>query len=224
MTAIIDWPANLVPLNVGIRNPRKTVGSTTSITEVAQVVPAIRPPFGLILEFDELTGDELLSWRAFLGALEGRTNVARIPLFDLWLAAGDAALGTGLTGHSDGSSFSDGAYYLTSDLEGVLVTGVAGQRNITADFGAYGQLLQAGQYFGLGDRPYLATGVSWADNVATIRTTPTLRQDYTAQALRLRPVMLGRLTSDDGGQTVLQSMRHARPQVEFVEAFDVALP
>ena len=224
MTTIIDWPANLVPKDVLIRAPRKTVGMTTSLTEISQVVPAIRPPFGLTMVFDALTGDEVLAWRALLGALEGRAGVVRVPLFDLWLAARGADIGSGLTGHTDGSGFSDGAMYITTDLSGVTVTGVQGQRTITADFGVYGQIIQPGQYFGLGDRPYLATGISWTGTVATIRCTPTLRQDYTAQALRLRPVMLARLTDDDGGQTMLERMRWMVPQIEFTEAFDESLP
>lgn len=220
MTTVFDWPAVLVPMNVLIRAPRKTVSSTTSLTEINQVVPAIRPPFGVSLEFDWLTGDEVLAWRSLLGLLEGRANLVRLPLFDLWLAASSSAIGTGLVSHSDGTGFSDGAMYLTSDLSGVLVSGVQGQRVITADFGAYGPMLEAGQYFGLGERPYLCSGISWAGTVATIRCNPTLRQDYTAQPLRLRPTMLGRLTDDDGGQTMLQGMRQMRPQIEFVEAFD----
>lgn len=221
--SVIDWPANLVPKDVLIRPPRKTVGSTTSLTEVNQVVPAVRPPFGLTLEFDALTGDEVLAWRALLGALEGRAGVVRVPLFDLWLAASNAAIGAGSASHSDGSEFSDGALYLTGDLSGVTVTGVQGQRYITVDFGAYGQIIQPGQYFGLGDRPYLATGISWAGNVARIRCTPTLRKDYAEQPLRLRPVMLARLTDDDEGLAMLQSMRWMLPQINFTEAFDEPL-
>lgn len=224
MTTIFDWPGNLIPLDVLIATPRKTVGMTTSLTEITQVVPAIRPPFGLTMVFDALTGDEVLAWRALLGALEGRAGVVRVPLFDLWLAARNAAIGAGLAPHSDGSEFSDGAMYLTGDLSGVTVTGVQGQRHVTADFGEYGQILQAGQFFGLGDRPYLCTGISWAGNVARMRTTPTLRDDVTDQPLRLRPVMLARLTDDDSGQTMLERMRWMRPQIEFTEVFDEPLP
>lgn len=219
MNEIFDWPTNLVPLNMGIRTPRKTIGNTSSLSGLGQTTPAIRPPFGAVLEFDALTGEEVLTWRALLGLLEGRANIVRLPLFDLWLATSDGAIGAGSTTHSDGSPFSDGAHYLTTDLSGVTVTGVQGQRHVDADFGSNGQLLKAGQFFGLGDRPYLASGVSWTGSVARIRAVPTLREAVTDQPLRLRPTMLARLASDDEGQTMLQQMRVARPQVEFVEAF-----
>lgn len=217
--ATFDWPATLVPKNIEILPPRATQGLTSSLNRFVQAVPAIRPPFTVTLVFAELTGREVLAWRAFFGLLEGRANTARLPLFDLWLRASDVAIGAGLATHSDGTPFSDGALYATSDIAGVTVTGVQGQRNITADFAAYGQVLEPGQYFGLGDEPYLCTGIAWTGTVATIRCTPTLRRAYTAQPLRLRPTMIGRLTSDDGGALMLEQLRHGAPTVVFQEDF-----
>ncbi|MDR6708175.1 hypothetical protein J2X73_002546 [Novosphingobium sp. 1748] len=217
---IFEWPTSLVPHNISIRPPRKTLGLTTSLTEFTQAVPAIRAPFGMTLEFDALFGDDVLAYRTLLALLEGRANAVRVPMFDMWFAATGAQISYGLVGHSDGTSFSDGALYLTDDLAGVLVTAVQGARYITADFGAYGQILQAGQYFGLGDQPYIATSVKWTGTVAEIRCAPTLRQDYTAQPLRLRPVMIGRLTGDDVGEHALKSMRSTTPTLDFVETFN----
>lgn len=217
---IFDWPATLLPLNIEIRPPRKTVGLNTSLSGFPQVVPEIRPPFGLTLEFDKLFGPDVLAYRAILASLEGRANRVRVPLFDMWFAATDAQIRAGKVPHSDGSSFSDGALYLTNDLEGVTVTAEQGTRTIIADFGAYGQLLQGGLYFGLGDQPYIATQVSWAGSVATIRSSPTMRLDYVDQPLRLRPVMICRLPDDDTGQLSLTSMRYGAPTIDFEEALD----
>lgn len=217
---IFDWPTTLVPHNISIRPPRKTLGLTTSLTQFTQAVPAIRAPFAMTLEFDALFGDDVLAYRTLLALLEGRANAVRVPLFDMWFAATGAQISYGLVGHSDGTSFSDGALYLTDDLIGVLVTAVQGARYITADFGTYGQILQAGQYFGLGDHPYIATSVIWTGTVARIRCAPTLRQDYAAQPLRLRPVMIGRLTGDDVGEHALKSMRWTTPTLDFEETFN----
>lgn len=214
-----DWPSTLTPLNIEILPPRATQGLSSSLDRTVQVQAAIRPPFTVTMEFDELTNGEVLAWRAIMALLEGRANTVRLPLFDLWLRASDMAIGAGLVSHSDGTSFSDGARYSTSDLIGVTVTGVQGQRNITADFGTYGQLLEAGQYFGLGDEPYICTGITWAGSVATIRCAPTLRRAYTAAALKLKPTMIGRLTSDDGGALMLRQLRHGAPSITFVEDF-----
>lgn len=221
---IFEWPAVLCPRNVMVKPPRKTLGNSSSITEFTQVIPAIRPPFGLRLEFGNLFGDKMVAYRALLASLEGRANAVRVPLFDLWYRATDAQIGAGSVPHSDGTSFSDGAEYLTSDLQGVTVTGVQGQRNITADFGDYGQLLQGGLYFGLGDHPYIAQAVWWDGSVATIRCSPTLRVDYTDEPLRLKPVMIARLPDDDTGQHLMQRGRWSAPALDFEESFDVLVP
>lgn len=217
--AIFDWPATLVPRNIMIQPPRRTQSLTESLTSFTQVVPAIRPPFTVTMEFDAIEGDDVLAWRAMEALLEGRANAARLPLFDLWYRATETQIYAGVVPHSDGSYFSDGAGYSTADLSGVLVSGVQGQRNVTADFGAYGPLLQAGLYFGLGEHPYIASGVTWAGSVATIRCSPTLRDDCTDIALKLKPTMIGRLTSDDGMSLKLQNLRHGTPSVTFQEDF-----
>lgn len=224
MTArIFDWPANLIPADVTILPPRKTVGLTTSLSDATQRTPSIRPPFGMVLDFPTLFGSDVLAWRAALGLFEGRTNIARIPLFDMWFRASDAQIGAGTAPHSDGATFSDGALYLTDDLEGVTVTGTQGDGTITADFGSYGPLLEAGLYFGLGEWPYLATQVWWEGTVATIRCTPTLRLSVVAEPLKLKPTMLVGLTDDDNGQLTLKRGRFGGPSIELVERFDVLL-
>lgn len=218
-----DWPSVLVPINVNVRPPRKTQGLTTSISTFTQSVPVIRPPFGLALEFESISGDEVLAWRAMEGLFEGRSNTVRVPLFDLWFRARDAQIAAGRVSHSDGTAFSDGALYLTGDLTGVTVSGVQGQRNLSVDFGDYGQVLQAGLYFGIGEHPYLATGVWWEGSVATIRCTPTLRQTVTAQPLKLRPTMIAGLLSDDGADLNLTRARYGSPKIVLEERFDEPL-
>jgi hypothetical protein len=80
-------------------------------------------------------------------------------------------------------------------------------------------VLQAGCYFGLGDHPYIVTGITWAASVATIRCSPTLRRDYVAEPW-LRPTMIGRLPDDDNGALTFEALRYGTPSIEFTEAFD----
>jgi len=217
---IFDWPAVLEPQDVNIQPPRKTEGTSTSLSGFMQTAVTPRPPFGLKLIFPQLHGAEVLAWRAMEGLFEGRANIVRIPLFDLWFRASDAQIGAGRVAHSDGTAFSDGALYVTDDLSGVTVSGVQGQRNLTVDFGAYGQLFQAGLFFGIGEHPYLATGVWWNGTVATIRCTPTLRTACTDAPFRLRPTMLAGLTRDEGANLELTRARYGAPSLELVERFD----
>lgn len=221
---IFDWPANLIPTDITINPPRETAGDNTSLSGFSQSVPVIRPPFTMTLEFPALFGAEVLAWRAAMSLFEGRANRCRIPLFDLWFAARDRRIGAGTVPHGDGSPFSDGTLYSTADIEGVTVTAEQGARNFTADFSGYAdgdmsELLQAGLYFGVGDHPYIAQRVFWEGNVATVRCSPTIRDDYDAEELRLRPVMIAKLPSDNEGELALTRGRYGGVTLNLVEAF-----
>lgn len=220
---IFDWPANLIPENPRIKPPRQTAGISTSLTNLTQRVPVIRPPFTMQLDFGNLFGDEVLAWRAMEGLFEGRANICRVPLFDLWFQPDEVQIRAGAVTHSDGTSFSDGARYLTGDLSGVTVTALQGDRMISVDFGDYGQILQGGLYFGIGERPYLATGVWWNGNVATIRTSPTMRHNYAGEAVKLRPTMLVGLVDDDAADLALVRARYGTAVLDLVERFDEPL-
>tara|TARA_B100000678_G_scaffold108919_1_gene91261 strand:- start:296 stop:961 length:666 start_codon:yes stop_codon:yes gene_type:complete len=220
---IFDFPANLEPTDVNIRPPRATIGSSTSLSGRMQTQVAPRPPFGLKLTFDKLFGDDVLSWRAMEGLFEGRANTVRIPLYDVWFRANDAAIGAGVVGFSDGTFFADGTGFLTDDLSGVTVTAVQGQRTITADFGDYGQLLQAGLFIGLGEYPNLARRVWWDGSVARIECARTMMFDLVDEPLKLRPTMLASLTSDDGANLELTRARYGSPTLELLERIDGAL-
>lgn len=216
---IFDWPETLIPQDIAILPPRKTAGLSTSLSGFNQAVPIVRPPFGMKLWFGNLFGDEVKAWRAMMGLFEGRTNSVRIPLFDLWFRANDAAIGAGRVTHSDGTSFSDGAQYLTDDLVGIVANGAQGDRSIEVDFGAYGELIEAGLYFGLGEHPYIARRVSWSGSKATIETTPTLRTTYVDEAVKLRPTIIVGLVDDDQGELALKTGRYGAPSLELVERF-----
>lgn len=216
---LIEWPSVLQPRNINIRPPRQTKSLTKSLTNFEQVQPVIRPPWRVTLSFATLVGDQVLAYRAFLAACEGRANLVRLPIFDLHHWATDAQLQGGSVPHSDGTPFSDGALYVTEDISGVTVTGVQGEKQITADFGEYGQILKAGQYFGVADDLHIATAVFWGSNVATIRFTSSLRRDHAEAPLRLRPYLIARLAEDETGDHDLQFGRWAEPVLDFEEAF-----
>lgn len=215
----IEWPTVLQPRDINITPPRDTKSMTKSLTNFEQVQPVIRPPWRGRLAFATLEGDQVLAYRAFLAACEGRSNLFRLPIFDLHHWASEAQIAAGAATHSDGTEFSDGALYLTDDLSGVTVTGIQGEKQIDVDFGAYGPILKAGQYFGIGNDLHIATGVWWAGSTATIKFTSSLRRDHHAAPLRLRPYLIAKLAQDDSGDHELAYGRWTEPVLEFEEAF-----
>lgn len=216
---LIEWPSVLQPRDMNIRPPSQTKSLTKSLTNFEQVQPVIRPPWRVTLSFATLVGDQVLAYRAFLAACEGRSNLVRLPIFDLHYWATDFQIHGRAVPHSDGAAFSDDALYATGDLSSVAVTGVQGEKQIIANFGEYGQVLKAGQYFGIADDLHIATAVFWEGSVATIRFTSSLRRDHVSAPLRLRPYLIARLAEDDVGDHDLQYGRWTEPALDFEEAF-----
>jgi hypothetical protein len=223
VTSWIEWPSVLKPKNINYRPPSKNRVLTRSLTEFEQVTPVIRPPWRVTLTFQNLADEKVLAYRALLAALEGRANLVRLPLFDLF-QSDDQALFLGGVPHSDGTPLDDGALYVTTDLSGVTASGAQGVKELVVDFGQYGPILQAGQYFGLDNDLHIATGMSWVGNVATMRFTPSLRRTHVDTALRLRPFLICRQSDDDDGEHDLDYGRWTSPTLELVEAFYEPLP
>lgn len=220
--ATFEWPTNILPRMINIKPPRDTKSASNSLTNFEQIVPVIRPPWRVELKFPTLaTREKVLSYRVLLAKFEGRANTVRMPLFDFYSAG--VAFGEGLVPHSDGTPFSDGSMYSTPDAVGVTVTAVQGARNIEVDFGDYGEIIEAGQYFGIDDDFYMCRGIWWDGSVATIESTPTMRKLYDGARFRTKPYLVCRLTDDDTGEHPLELGMYTDPTLSLIEAFNVPL-
>jgi hypothetical protein len=212
---IFNWPMNLIPRGIGLRPPHATRSATTSQTNTEQIVPVIRPPWTVEMTFPMLSRKgPNLAYRALLGRLQGRTNAVRLPLFDFY-QAGVEFLGT--APFSDAATFDDNALFTTNDLEGVTVTGVQGLTQLTIDFGSYGEIIQAGQIFGLADRAYIVNAIEYSGSVATVDFSPSLHKAYTNEAVKLRPNIIARLFEDEEGPVVADLGQYVQPTLRFRE-------
>lgn len=214
---IIEWPTGLSPRIINLRLINKTRSAGESLTGFEQVAGSLATRWAFSLEFNNLKRHLIPAFRAMVASLEGRANALRVPVFDPQFWPQDVLLGLISVGHSDGTDFSDGAEYVTTDVGGITVTGLKGTKVLTVDFGDYGQIFDGGLYFGVEDETYLATAVSWSGSVATIKFQPALRQDHTAAQFRIRPRLLMRLADDQGGELALERGIIGAPSLELVE-------
>lgn len=214
--AVFNWPATLVPRDINIMAPNETSASGASVTNFQQFYPVIRPPFQVELAFPTLTTEaQVLAYRAFIARFKGRANKVLLPLFDAYTAAPDAIR----VPHSDGSTFSDGAYYLQDDIEGVEVAGTQGDASIDVDFGETGLTIKAGQYFGIDYHAYIATAVYIEGTVHTIEFSASLHKSYTEGRFRLKPYIVAGLAEDQGGAHPLSYGKWTAPKVNLIERF-----
>lgn len=214
---IIEWPGGLSPRIINLRLINKTRSAGESLTGFEQVASSLATRWAFALEFNNLKRHLIPSYRAMVASLEGRANVLRVPVFDPQFWPTDAEIGIASVPHSDGTTLSDGVEYLTTDVEGITATGLQGSKVLEVDFGAYGPIFSGGLYFGVEDEAYLATSVTWAGSVATIRFQPGLRQDHTDARVRLRPRLIMRLVDDQGGELALERGIIGAPALELVE-------
>lgn len=215
---IIEWASKrLSPRVINLRLINKTRSAGESLTGFEQVAPSLATRWAFSFQFANLKRELVPAYRAMIASLEGRANAIRVPVFDRRFWPSDGAIGIASVPHSDGSAFSDGTEYLTDDLAGITATGLAGTKELSVDFEAYGQIFEAGLYFGIADETYLATAVSWSGSVATIKFQPGLRQNHTASQFRLRPRLIMRLSDDQSGELPLERGIIGAPTLDFVE-------
>lgn len=220
MPDYIEFPRGLVArtTNLRLRNQSRSLSETLSGFQ--QVTSSVTQRWNLVLEFNTMKREYILAYRAILAQLEGRLGTLRVPIVDSRLWPTDASLGIASSTHSDGSTFSDDTLYTTGDVSGITVAGTLGAKSIDVDLSPYGEVLQAGQYFGIDDDLYIATTVEYDElGVATIGFQPGLRRTYTEGVFRLRPYLLCRLADDDVGDHPLEWGIRTAPSLELVEVF-----
>lgn len=215
---IIEWMhPRLSPKIIDLRIINQTRSAGESVTGFEQVVSGVQARWAFSLEFNNLKRETIPSYRAMIASLEGRANALRVPVFDPKFWPSEEVLGIALVPHSDETPFGDGGLYLANDVSGITATGLAGSKEIEIDFGSYGEVFDAGLYFGIEDETYISTSVIWAGSVATIKFAPGLRQDHTAAIFRLRPRLIMRLAGDDVGGHPLDRGIITAPSLELVE-------
>jgi hypothetical protein len=171
--------------------------------------------------------ERVLSARAIVAYLKGRSNIVYMPVFDSYSAPSPAAGGTqGLVKgipHSDGTLFSDGTGYAQFSSPATLAaTAAKGSLAATVDLLASTQTVYAGQYFGLGDcELYLIDSV--VDNGAgnfSLTFWPPLRSTHVVGATVNfdTPTCAMRLAADDSALLNFTPAFVADQEIELVEA------
>lgn len=216
--SLMEWPATLDPAIITVIPPGEVLSTGKALSGSTQEVPARRPPFGVTLDFSNLFDSQVLAWRAMAAHLAARGRV-RVPLFDA-LEPSDAQIGAATSLHSDGTPFSDGTPYARTDIAGVTASVAAGMRNASIDFGDYGPILKAGQYFNLGDDPHIAKAVFYEGSVASIQFESAAKRTHSNVVVSLRASMIAKLADGQTGAIALDYGRYGAPQIELVEALD----
>jgi hypothetical protein len=225
----VSWPAGIFPKSgmFGFGASSRSGGQAVSGSEQVTVA---NPTWRASFSGPVVTEESVLSWRAFVGAMNGRAGTVLVPR---WEAYGPVDVNGRRLSYVEAAAYDNGEPVggLNFDLSGF------GQEEPTHATLASSAALNAtrisanlndvegprpGQYFGIGDRLYLATHV-WQEeegDPTQIQFTPWLRSAATAgtRVILDRPVCLMRFANDQTGDLELDMGRWGNGSFEFVEA------
>lgn len=221
----ITWPAGIFPRSgmFGFGASSRSGGQSISGSEQ---ITTMNPTWRASFSGPVVTEESVLSWRAFVGAMSGRAGTVLVPRWEAYgpvdangrrLSYVETASydGGGLNFDLSGFGQQEVAYALLASPAGINAT------RISVDV-LNGPGPRPGQYFGLGNRLYLATAVWWEteDAPTQIQFTPWLRTAAPAGARVIldRPVCLMRFAQDQSGELELDMGLWGNGSFEFVEA------
>lgn len=218
----IRWPVHLLPpMNDGAFNlVSRSLTGPASISGLSQAVASDAGLWKATFAEVRVRGrDPVLAFRAIGALLEGRQSAILVPLCRGYQPTADASLFDAVP-HDDESLFSDGSGYVGG---GTLVTLAADAAVRATQVGIvqhYGEQIQPGQHFSIGDRLYRVRSVTTTgEGAATITFRPTLRGAASA-GTELNfddPICRMKLLDDAQMDLDLQMRRVGRPTVSFIE-------
>lgn len=218
----IRWPIKVLPAqDVAFDIAPRTLAGPASVSGATQVVSSDAGIWKARLGGIVITRrDAVLTFRAIANLLEGRLGTILIPFCRAYQPTLNIDGILDPVPHSDDTFFSDGSGYVGATVEVSLASGIAA-RSVSASVNiAYGDTLQPGQHFSIGERAYrLRTVVYTSDSTANITFRPPLREAALA-GTRLEfddPVVRMRLASDTEMDLELQGRRRSFPTVNFIE-------
>jgi len=226
----IPFPAVLSPASTTfhLENTSRTGG--ISINGAEQVVRSGAGRWRATMEFPVAKEEWILSFRAFVAEIGGRSGECEVPVLDLYAPSDingkrlspydTATLGSGQSAHL----LHDGAGLGQHEPTHVTLYENAALRatRIKLTAGPSWTVPRPGQYFGINSRLYIATHSYRAteQDPWTVGFRPPLRAAASAgdRVITDRPVCTMRLAKDDTGELELRFARWGRATLEFVEA------
>lgn len=206
MTILVRWPANLCPRAITMQLINQTRSLNQSLSGMQQVRASVAQRWRLTLEFGILSPDAIRSYRALAAALQGRTNIIDVPVWDDRLGLDAAA---------------------RRFVDGRVVLGVAGDNYLQLDgvgSSAIARRFQPGMYIGV--RQGLTRDVYMITHIVDNRlyVQPQVRRSYSGDAptgsFTAQPRLRCRLASDDmGGVPLDLGYKSRNPSLDFFEVF-----
>lgn len=222
----MQWPAAIFPRQAMFHPDTPSRSGGLSITGFEQVTVSGAGRWKARLDVPITNENAILVWRAMLAQLEGRAGTILVPKWELQGPRdinGRRLEQIGSASYGEGELNFDLSGWGQNDFTFATLAAAAGlgatQISLTL---TNGRGPQPGQYFGIGNRLYLAHSV-WQETTQSatqVRFWPRLRSASAAgtRVILDRPVCLMRLADDNSGELLLEFGRWGNASLDFIEA------
>lgn len=223
----IAWPDTWKPIDGGFFLDNPSRGGGPGIDGREQTVASMGMRWRAQFRFAVRTREQVLDGRALFGLLLGRANAVALPVFDGLRAPWPTLYGERLHPGRTREKELDGTIYEDDEIPSrsainATVSGLTalGATSIVVAV-TQGGTPRSGQYFGVGERAHLITGVAGGSTPYTLTFVPPLRAAVAngATVLFADPVCAMKQVADDQGLKTLQLLRFGDLTLDFVEDF-----
>lgn len=232
-----SWLPAIFPRSAMFHLEHQTRSGGASISGAEQIVASPAARWRARLSMPVVTENAVLSWRAFVASMHGRAGTVLVPRFEHygpkdangkrfdpmmsapWGGVEGQFDGDGLTFDLSGFAQDDSTVYAT-----IAESAAINASEIVVEYADGIDGIRPGQYFGIGNRLYLAHSV-WQEDVGEpthIRFSPWLREAVSEGDTVIidKPVCLMRFAQDVTGELELDFGRWAsQGTLELVESF-----
>lgn len=221
MTATL-WPIDtLRPIGIAVNQAAANVKGSPSLSGLTQRMASDAGRWRIAMKGVHLkTKEQIRCWRALEARAEGQLGQIIVEIADIDRPPEPLYIEGPIT-HSDGTTFSDGSWYVDTPHAAELAASVAvgaTQMQITVIFG---DLPEPGQLFSIGVRLYKIMETLATDGTTvTVKVWPPARDiaNATDKVEFSRPKLLCRLASDDEmAMAPLDYGRWGAADVNFIE-------
>lgn len=215
---MLAFPASMLPTDGGFAPMVKSLSGGQSLAGVEQVVSQFNDRWKASFVFNVNSTATVMTARAFIIAMRGRSGSVLLPVFDLsrapWaVSAAGVVLSPATQRHRklDGTPYADPANFNDTLISAQLAAAaLLGDMLISVQM-VTGSTPQPGHYFSIGTRLYMITSVSGTGPFG-VGIWPSLRDDAALGAAVnfSSPACEMRFTTDAEGSATLSAMSQMR--------------
>lgn len=192
----------------------RSKGGASGVTGTGQIIYGALPRYLVNISLPDMIEERLRAWRVVTAKMQGRLNVWRVRMNDMF----EPAENNGATLFSDGATFSDGSSFSALTTAPILANAAAGATQINVDGSYFSNTIDGGQFISISDWPYQVIAADGVDASMLITLgRPLQRALTTADEINLNPTALVVFETDMEGRLGRSAPAFGKASASLIE-------